>query len=57
MTDTAGLRSSTEDQIEREGIELAKDELAKAHSIILVLDVTDLEKEVGNNHVYTLKNS
>jgi tRNA U34 5-carboxymethylaminomethyl modifying GTPase MnmE/TrmE len=42
MTDTAGLRSQTEDQIEKEGIEIAKDELAKAHSVILVLDVTDL---------------
>ncbi len=42
LTDTAGLRSETEDRIEQEGIEIAKDELAKAHSVLLVLDVTDL---------------
>ena len=44
VTDTAGLRSQTNDRIEQEGIELAKDELATAQSIILVLDVTDLIK-------------
>ena len=42
LTDTAGLRSTTSDQIEKEGIEIAKDELSKSHSIILVLDVSDL---------------
>lgn len=42
LTDTAGLRSVTSDSIEQEGIELAKEELQKAHSVILVLDVSDL---------------
>ena len=32
----------TSDLIEQEGIELAKEELQKAHSVILVLDVSDL---------------
>ena len=53
MTDTAGLRSQTADIIEQEGIQIAKDELAKAHSVILVLDVTDLTKQ--EDDVYTLK--
>ena len=42
LTDTAGLRSATSDQIESEGIQLAKEEASKAHCIILVLDVTEL---------------
>ena len=42
LTDTAGLRNATSDQIEREGIELAMDEVGASHSIILVLDVTEL---------------
>ena len=44
LTDTAGLRSETDDRIESEGIEITKHELSKAHSVLLVLDVTELEK-------------
>lgn len=54
MTDTAGLRSETEDRIELEGIKIAKDELARAHSVILVLDVTDL---VSDAMTYRLQQS
>mmetsp|Transcript_8058 Transcript_8058/g.9637 ORF Transcript_8058/g.9637 Transcript_8058/m.9637 type:complete len:86 (+) Transcript_8058:176-433(+) len=50
LTDTAGLRAETSDLIEREGIELAKDEVSVAHSIILVLDVTELNDLGGNRY-------
>jgi tRNA U34 5-carboxymethylaminomethyl modifying GTPase MnmE/TrmE len=47
LTDTAGIRTLQEkntghDAIEKEGISLAKAELAKAHGVIFVIDSTSL---------------
>lgn len=43
LTDTAGLREAS-DQIEHEGIEMAKQELHNSNAVILVLDLPTLKK-------------
>ena len=44
LTDTAGLRTDTSDSIEKEGIAMAKEELKTSHTILAVVDVTELVK-------------
>ena len=44
VIDTAGIRDQTQDAIERIGIDRAKMEAKQAHAIVVVIDVTDLEK-------------
>ena len=39
LTDTAGLRQTT-NEIEQEGIKLAKEKIKHSHAIIVILDVT-----------------
>ena len=43
LTDTAGLRGDTADSIEKQGIELAKEEAKQSPGIIFVLDFQDLD--------------
>ena len=43
LSDTAGLRE-TQDQIETQGIQLAKQEQQKSHGVIFVFDITTLQK-------------
>ena len=43
VTDTAGIRKESADVIERQGIELAKEEILKSHCQVVVLDITSLE--------------
>jgi tRNA U34 5-carboxymethylaminomethyl modifying GTPase MnmE/TrmE len=39
LTDTAGLRSQTNDKIEQMGIKMAKEEANNSHGIVFVLDI------------------
>ena len=48
LTDTAGLRTDTSDSIEKEGIAMAKEELKTSHTILAVVDVTELVKRDGS---------
>jgi len=48
LTDTAGIRES-QDEIEREGIKLAKNEILKSHCVLLVLDLTALVMDLEGN--------
>lgn len=43
LTDTAGLREAS-DQIEHEGIEMAKQEIHNSNAVIVMLDVSTLER-------------
>lgn len=47
ISDTAGLRSLTEDKIEKLGIDMAKGEAKSSHGLIFVLDIMKLDYEVG----------
>jgi tRNA U34 5-carboxymethylaminomethyl modifying GTPase MnmE/TrmE len=52
LTDTAGIRTLQEkatghDQIESQGINLAREELSKAHGVIFVIDSTQLLKRAN----------
>lgn len=51
LTDTAGLRASTNDSIEREGIQIAREEIDNSHAILLVLDVSTLKKDQNGSFV------
>ena len=52
LTDTAGLRASTSDLIEKEGMQIAREEINNSHAILLVLDVSTLEQIT--DHVFAL---
>ena len=47
LTDTAGLRAQTSDAIEREGIAMAKEESKSSHTVLAVIDVTELRMDDG----------
>ena len=57
LTDTAGLRSQTEDVIEQEGIKIAKDELMRAHSVLLVLDISEFKIKKGEQSLQVVLDS
>ena len=52
LTDTAGLRGITDDEIEKIGIVRAKAEASNSHAIIFVLDVNTLVPVSATNGVY-----
>lgn len=58
LSDTAGLRETTDD-IEYQGIEMAKEESSKSHGIVFILDINQLKpvKSSQNDNVYEITDS